>query len=82
MLIDLIEIKCFGVAKEIVDGEILKLNRPNLSVEELRKQLLHDYPEFSAIKGFMVAVNQEYATDDMTIDSSDEVAIIPPVSGG
>ena len=82
MLIDLIEIKCFGVAKEIVEGNVVRLETSSLSVEELRKQLLNDYPDFSTIKGFMVAVNQEYATDDMTINSSDEVAIIPPVSGG
>jgi len=30
----------------------------------------------------MVAVNQRYATDDQTVNSSDEVAIIPPVAGG
>ena len=30
----------------------------------------------------MVAINQEYATDDQAIHPGDEIAIIPPVSGG
>ncbi|WP_338039356.1 MoaD/ThiS family protein [Maribacter litopenaei] len=29
-----------------------------------------------------VAVNSEYAEDDVQLKSNDEVAIIPPVSGG
>ena len=78
----MIQIKLFGVAREIVDTEILKLESSGMSVEELRNRLLSDYPEFLSIKGFMVAVNQEYATDDLSINEADEVAIIPPVSGG
>ncbi len=30
----------------------------------------------------LVAVNEEYARDDQLISASDEVAVIPPVSGG
>lgn len=30
----------------------------------------------------MVAVNQRYAREDQTVTAADEVAIIPPVSGG
>ena len=30
----------------------------------------------------MVAVNQRYAREDVTISATDEVAIIPPVAGG
>jgi len=29
-----------------------------------------------------VAVNGEYAADEQTVDGTDEVALIPPVSGG
>lgn len=78
----MIKVKCFGVAKEIVDNEILTLDEGIRSVKELRTKLVDTYPEFSSIQGFMIAVNQEYATDDMSLSSNDEVAIIPPVSGG
>lgn len=30
----------------------------------------------------LVAVNEEYAGDDQFISPSDEIAVIPPVSGG
>lgn len=30
----------------------------------------------------MVAVNSEYAKDDLTLNENDEIALIPPVSGG
>ncbi|MEX0314736.1 MAG: MoaD/ThiS family protein, partial [Allomuricauda sp.] len=29
-----------------------------------------------------IAVNNNYATDEESIDSYDEIALIPPVSGG
>ena len=78
----MIKVKCFGVAKEIVKADFWELDQDKLSVEDLRTRLLASFPEFSSIKGFMIAVNQEYATDDMSLSSNDEVAIIPPVSGG
>lgn len=78
----MIRVKCFGVAKEIVDKEILELGSESMSVLELRAKLMNSFPDFASIKGFMIAVNQEYATDEMVLSSSDEVAIIPPVSGG
>ena len=78
----MIKIKCFGVAREIVNNDVLELELSDVSVQELRDSLLKDYPEFSKIKGFMIAVNQEYATDEISISQNDEIAIIPPVSGG
>ncbi|MEM9546565.1 MAG: MoaD/ThiS family protein [Bacteroidota bacterium] len=78
----MIKVKCFGVAREIIKSDYFELNRSDLSVKELRSALYESHPEFSMIKGFMIAVNQEYATDEMAITANDEVAIIPPVSGG
>lgn len=78
----MIRIKCFGVAKEIVENELLKLDSNIHSVQDLRTEIIKQYPDFLTIKGFMVAVNQEYATDDYVLEEGDEIAIIPPVSGG
>jgi len=78
----MIKVKCFGVAKEIVKGDYFELEQSDISVKDLRTKLYQSHPEFSSIKGFMVAVNQEYATDEMSITDRDEIAIIPPVSGG
>lgn len=78
----MINVKCFGVAKEIVKSETLKVNDSIHTVKDLREAIHNSFPDFTRIKGFMIAVNQEYATDDMKISDSDEIAIIPPVSGG
>ena len=78
----MIKVKCFGVAREIVDNDYFELDQSGLSVKELRSILYSTYPKFSKIKGFMIAVNQEYATEEMAVNANDEIAIIPPVSGG
>lgn len=78
----MINIKCFGIAKEIVSNDIAQLNVQQLTVADLRKEMNNQFKAFTQIKGYMVAVNQEYAMDDQIINTGDEVAIIPPVSGG
>ena len=45
--------------------------------------LANEHPEFAAYRGVVsVAVNAEYARMDARIADGDEVAFLPPVSGG
>jgi len=78
----MIKIKCFGIAKEIVGQDLASIAERSMTVAELRRMLSTSYPELDTIASYMVAVNQCYATDEVVINSTDEVAIIPPVSGG
>jgi len=78
----MIDVKCFGVAKEIVGDVNLILEYDKLAVSELRRHLESMYPEFQKINSYMIAVNQSYSEDEQFITNNDEVAIIPPVSGG
>jgi|TARA_B110000046_G_scaffold69419_1_gene77468 molybdopterin synthase sulfur carrier subunit len=78
----MINIKCFGIAKEIVGNDVAFIDSSTISVAELRQRMNEQYKAFTQIKGYMVAVNQEYAIDSQIINADDEVAIIPPVSGG
>lgn len=75
----------FGIAKDIVGSSAIILSdeqkRP-MTVAALKKKLVEDYPEFSKLNTMVVAVNSEYATDDVTLNGTEEIAIIPPVSGG
>ncbi len=76
-------IKCFGIAKEIINQNTLSIEDDTiLSVQDLRRYLENQYPRFSQYKSFMIAVNQTFALDTDQISSDDEIAIIPPVSGG
>lgn len=55
----------------------------SLSVNDVRTILMEKYPAMSdLLSKSLAAVNQEYAEADLVVTSSDEVAFIPPVSGG
>jgi molybdopterin converting factor subunit 1 len=49
----------------------------------LKEQLIIKYPQAAVIlSNAFIAVNQSYAPNDQIIRAGDEIAIIPPVSGG
>ena len=79
------EVLLFGIAKDIVgDSQILFSDTDKIpnSVSELKEMLSKTYPEFSKLSSLAIAVNSEYAEDDVSLGRNDEIAIIPPVSGG
>lgn len=72
----------FGVTKDIIGGKSTSVSLTDSSVLGLRTYLFDKYPKLKGLNSLMIAVNDEYADDDLEIKPSDEVAIIPPVSGG
>jgi len=73
----------FGIAREIVgNGSVTIQVNDVATVAQLKKELILQYPELAGLASFAIAVNGVYATDDMIIKQADEVAVIPPVSGG
>jgi molybdopterin synthase sulfur carrier subunit len=79
------DILLFGIAKDIVGESRLQLGGEEeelFSVGQLKRFLKRRFPEFSNLTSFAVAVNSEYAEDDVPLGRNDEIAIIPPVSGG
>ena len=52
------------------------------NVRLIRTTLEQKYPALKGLKRYAVAVNNEYASDDVVVKEGDEVAILPPVSGG
>ncbi len=78
-----IQVLAFGIAKDILGQQLLPLEvSENTSVLLLKELLVRDYPEFAKLAGFSIAVNNEYRQDDYLLSEADEIAIIPPVSGG
>lgn len=79
----------FGVTKDIIGSPSLSIpttafkgkNLPK-TVGELRAFLGKSYPELLKLSSLAVAVNNNYANDEKEINSFDEIALIPPVSGG
>ncbi|MCB0505881.1 MAG: molybdopterin converting factor subunit 1 [Cyclobacteriaceae bacterium] len=74
-------VKLFGVTREIVGGPLLEVN-DIATVGELKDYVMSTYPGIKKLNSLMVAVNSEYAKDDLTLNENDEIALIPPVSGG
>ena len=53
------------------------------TVAEAALELLRSFPRIgNDPEALVVAVNQEYASHDLPLSEGDEVAFIPPVSGG
>lgn len=75
-------IKAFGITKDIIGGRETLLELEGNTVASLREALKKQYPPLLEIRSLMVAVNNAYAEDNLRIGESDEIALIPPVSGG
>jgi molybdopterin converting factor subunit 1 len=73
----------FGIARDLVgQNSIVIAPRPSMHVADLLSDVHQQYPAIQGIKSLLVAVNGEYAEPDQLINETDEVALIPPVSGG
>ncbi|MDN3579914.1 MoaD/ThiS family protein [Mucilaginibacter flavus] len=78
-----INVLAFGVAKEIFGSSAVSLELTNdATIYNLKYVLEQQYPRLKQLASYMVAVNNEYALPGDTIHERDEIAIIPPVSGG
>lgn len=80
-----IQVKLFAMVREIVgtDELMLTVSGNPATVSQVRAHLLSEYPALLPVLPFsQIAVNQEVAEDETAIHQGDEVAILPPVSGG
>lgn len=63
-----------GITLQLHDGS---------TVMELRKELSDRFPGMEPLESVVsIAVNAEYAQNGVVLQPGDEVAVIPPVSGG
>lgn len=75
-------ILAFGLARELLGVSELNFNTRVKNVGELRQHLLVEYPVLSNLEQLRIAVNQIYAEDEEILDGNEEIALLPPVSGG
>lgn len=81
----LLNIKLFGVVKEKIGSDTLVFeasSQASLTVAELLEQLKGAYPVLGSLSSLAVAVNHTYASGEVALQAQDEIALIPPVSGG
>lgn len=78
-----LRIKAFGITRDILGTRELALELgDHKTVSGLRKILEDKYPSIKGLKSLLIAVNNEYANDSQPLTENDEIALIPPVSGG
>lgn len=78
-----IKLLAFGISKDILGSREFQFTLDGeCSVGQLKKQLLKQYPAFEDLRSLAIAVNNNYAEDHLILKSGDEIALIPPVSGG
>lgn len=78
-----IKILAFGIVKDIFNHSSIELDAAEgCDVKDLKTLLEQQYPRLKQLASYLIAVNNEYAEAGQVIDVRDEVAIIPPVSGG
>lgn len=76
------EIKVFAGIKEKVDASTIEIPvGDSITVDDLKERIFIDYPELDG-EVFQVAVNETFEKNDFVIKEGDDVALIPPVSGG
>ena len=76
------KILAFGIVKEIFSNSVVDVDLADGTVDKLKTLLKEKYPRLNQLGSYMIAVNNEYASGNDIIHEDDEVAIIPPVSGG
>jgi sulfur-carrier protein len=76
-------IQAYGISRDIIGGKVLEMELPEgVTVSDLKRELFQKYPSFTGLKSLYIALNNEYADDRSVLKTGDEIALIPPVSGG
>jgi len=79
-----LSIKLFASLRQSMRSDVIKIDVDNeITVSQMKKIVFESYPNLKKLNvPFLVAVNHKFAKDSVVISTKDEVALIPPVSGG
>ncbi len=76
-------VRLFASYREAAGVGRMELDVPaGSTVKDVIYRILRDHPLVAEGRQVVIARNQEYVTPDETLADGDEVALIPPVSGG
>ncbi len=81
---DKIKVKLFAILRERVGESEITVTVPSgITVNHLNNEILKKYPQLKSFSNkFVTSVNCKVTTGDTVITSRDEIALLPPVSGG
>ncbi len=82
----MITVRFFAMLKNKVGREVIEIPcEGEITLRELQDTIIKEFPEISEYlsgKRVLVSVNQEFAEPDSVVKDGDEVAFLPPFSGG
>ena len=78
------EVRLFARAKDLAGAESIRVELPQgATVAELRTRLVAECPALAGLlERCAIAVNDEFAENELTLPDPAEIAVLPPVSGG
>ena len=81
---DKIKVRLFANLRELVGEKQITITVPSgVTVGYLNNEILKKYPQLKSFSNkFVTSVNCKVTTGNTIITSSDEIALLPPVSGG
>ncbi len=78
-----VRIRLFARLRDIAGGELAREIAPGTTVAALWRGLAVEFPGFAPYeRSISAAVNEDYARMERVLHDGDEVAFLPPVSGG
>lgn len=78
-----VQLLLFGITKDILGHSPFSFEiKGENTAGNLLHQLIEQYPRLRDLNSIAIAVNGNYSTAKTALNSSDEIALIPPVSGG
>lgn len=79
-----IDLRLYASIKDVLGKDRIDIDwTKNMTVGDLRKQLDASYPILSIVNArFSISVNRKPVDDSELIRNTDEIAVLPPISGG
>ncbi|WP_339733570.1 MoaD/ThiS family protein [uncultured Gimesia sp.] len=84
MTVQQIQIKLFARARELAESELISVSvEEQATVAQLRLAMAKQFPQLQPLSSqLLIAVDNAYAGEDQSLNTQQEVACFPPVSGG
>jgi molybdopterin converting factor subunit 1 len=79
-----IKARFFALYRELTGSSELELEvEEGITVAGLKEKVTRDFPQLQGhAHSLMMAVNSEYVAPDVKLSPGDEIAFLPPLSGG
>jgi molybdopterin converting factor small subunit len=78
-----IKINNFALLAELFGRQKVVYVQPNTPVSQILSLLIAEKPESeSVLRKSRIAINKQFVTEDVAINTAREIAILPPSSGG